>query len=223
MNSTNVVAGFRASFPKIKHGIVVGVCRGVLDGTGCGTEVMIRDIIISTALMQYDFVRQYDNKVVKRDTLQDNLNRPNAKIRAFLAKHSGLRGRKQLRKIISCYWEDLCGREDVKHYLHPGAQNDKLYDPAYRRKHYNPDACRICASCQGPDDDVCDEALESSCADLGYQDDMTIPRARVEKAKGVTTNRRPPTDEELQETRGTLHPLQHDCIWRFSHEIKTPS
>ncbi|KAL6898350.1 hypothetical protein GGI43DRAFT_408965 [Trichoderma evansii] len=199
VNSANVAAGFRASFPKIKLGMVVGICGGVPGGAGCEKEVLLGDVIISTALIQYDFGRQYDNKIVRRDTLQDNLNRPTAEIRAFLAKHSGLRGRKKLREKTSSYLEDLCEREDFENTWYPGAKNDKLYHPSYLHKHHNPEVCSVCASCQGPYDDVCDEALKSSCADLGCQDSMTISRGRVDKVKRVLISRNKPIGEGLRE------------------------
>jgi hypothetical protein len=89
VNSANVAAGFRASFPKIKLGIVVGICGGVPGKVNGEEELLLGDVIISTALIQHDFGRQYDNKVMRRDTPQDNLSRPNLAIRSYLSKCSG--------------------------------------------------------------------------------------------------------------------------------------
>lgn len=197
VNSASVAAGFRASFPGIKLGIVVGICGGVPLGTDDEKEVLLGDVIISTALVQFDFGRQYANKAVKRDTLQDNLGRPNAEIRAFLAKLSGSRGRKTLRDKTSSHLEELCEKEGFQKSSYPGADNDRLYSPAYRHKHQDPDACDICANCEGPYDDVCEAALESSCEELFCQGGELVFRARVEKASGPDT----PTNEELKEAR----------------------
>jgi Phosphorylase superfamily len=93
--SAGVSASFRSSFPGIKQGLLVGICGGLPTGTG-EEEIVLGDVIISTGLVQFDFGRQYSDKVVRKDTLQDNLGRPNHEVRAFLAKISGLRARKQL-------------------------------------------------------------------------------------------------------------------------------
>ncbi|UKZ85203.1 uncharacterized protein TrAFT101_001071 [Trichoderma asperellum] len=221
VNSANAAAGVCASFPNIKLGIVVGVCGGVPDGAGCEKEVLLGDVIISNAVIQYDFGRQNDNRSVRRDTLQHNLGRPNPEIRAFLKKLDGLRGRRMLKEKTSSYLEDLCARDDFKESSYPGAENDILHHPTYRHKHRNPDVCSVCASCEGLYDDVCDEALESSCADLGCQDSMAISRARVEKAKGATTSRGTPTDEELREAQkpfihfGTV--VSGDLVMKSGH------
>ncbi|KAL7950105.1 hypothetical protein V8C42DRAFT_309501 [Trichoderma barbatum] len=180
VNSASVAAGFRASFPAIKLGIVVGICGGVPLGTDDEKEVILGDVIVSTALVQFDFGRQYTNKAVRRDTLQDNLGRPNAEIRAFLAKLSGSRGRKTLRGRTSFHLGELCEKDGFQKFSYP-TENDKLYKPTYRHKHQDPDACHICANCKSPDDDVCDAALEASCEELSCQDSELMSRARVAK------------------------------------------
>ncbi|KAL7958815.1 hypothetical protein V8C34DRAFT_281795 [Trichoderma compactum] len=183
VNSASVAAGFRASFPGIRLGLVVGICGGVPDGTDDEKEVLLGDVIISTALVQFDFGRQYANKAVRRDTLQDNLGRPNAEIRAFLTKLSGSRGRKTLRDKTSTYLEELCDKDDFKQSSYP-AEEDKLYLSTYRHKHQD-GSCPICSKCNGPEDDVCEAAVESTCEELHCQDSELVCRARVDKARGV--------------------------------------
>ena len=95
-SSASVAASFHTSFPGIKLGLVVGICGGVPFGFDEESEILLGDVIISTGLIQFDFGRQYSNRVVKKDTLQDNHGRPSAEIRAFLAKLSSLRSRKRL-------------------------------------------------------------------------------------------------------------------------------
>lgn len=204
VNSAGVAAGFRTSFPGIKLGIVVGICGGVPLGTDDEKEVLLGDVIISTALIQVDFGRQYPNKAVRRDTLQDNLGRPNAEIRAFQAKLSGSRGRRILRDKTSRYLEELCEKDGFESSAYPGADSDKLYEPAYRHKHQDPNVCSICANCQGPDDDVCSTALKSSCEELSCLESKLVHRVRVEKAKGYSPNGHTPADAELREVQKPL-------------------
>ncbi|PTB70806.1 purine and uridine phosphorylase [Trichoderma citrinoviride] len=191
VSSANVAAGFRASFPDIELGIVVGICGGVPLGRDDEKEVLLGDVVISTALVQFDLGRQYVNKAVRKDTLQDNLGRPNLEIRAFLAKLSGSRGRTMLRGKTSFYLEELCEKDGFHKSSYPGADNDKLYRPTYRHKHQDPDASCICANCHGPHDDVCAAALEASCEELGCHDSELVNRARIETVKLATQDRYP--------------------------------
>ncbi|KAK1246374.1 hypothetical protein MKX08_000176 [Trichoderma sp. CBMAI-0020] len=188
VNSASVAAGFRASFPGIKLGIVVGICGGVPLGTDDEKEILLGDIIISTALVQFDFGRQYANKAIRRDTLQDNLGRPNTEIRAFLTKLSGLRGRKILKEKAFFYLQELFQVEGFQKSLYPGADKDRLYQSTYLHKHQDPDACDICANCHGPYGDVCNAALEASCEELSCQDSELVSRVRIDKARGISPN-----------------------------------
>ncbi|EHK22152.1 uncharacterized protein TRIVIDRAFT_28197 [Trichoderma virens Gv29-8] len=203
VNSANVAAGFRASFPGIKLGLVVGICGGVPVGRDDEKEVLLGDVIISTALVQFDFGRQYANKVVRKDTLQDNLGRPNAEIRAFLAKLSGLRSRKMLRDKTSFHLEQLCKQEGFQESSYP-AEKDKLYRSGYRHKHQD-GSCSICANCIGPDDDVCDAALEASCDELRCQDSELVPRTRVDKTRCLGNCRYTSTAEMREARKPVVH------------------
>ncbi|PTB80571.1 purine and uridine phosphorylase [Trichoderma longibrachiatum ATCC 18648] len=183
VNSASVAAGFRVSFPGITLGIVVGICGGVPLGRDDEKEVLLGDVVISTALVQIDLGRQHTDKFVRKDTLQDNLGRPNPEIRAFLAKLSGSRGRTVLRAKTSLYLEELCEKDGFQKSSYPGAENDKLYRATYRHKHQDSDAPCICANCRGPGDDVCAVALEAPCEELGCHESELVHRARVEKAR----------------------------------------
>jgi nucleoside phosphorylase len=199
VNSASVAAGFRASFPDIKLGIVVGICGGVPFGRDEEKDVLLGDVVISTALVQFDLGRQYTNKFVRKDTLQDNLGRPTSDIRSFLAKLSGSKGRTTLRDKTSLYLEELCEKDGFHKSSYPGADNDKLFRPTYRHKHQDPKAPCICANCHSPDDDVCDVALEASCEELGCHDDELVFRERIDKAKLVTHERYPFHETRLHE------------------------
>ncbi|KAK4081665.1 uncharacterized protein Triagg1_2406 [Trichoderma aggressivum f. europaeum] len=203
VNSASVAAGFRASFPGIRLGLVVGICGGVPVGTDDEKEVLLGDVIISTALVQFDFGRQYANKAVRRDTLQDNLGRPNAEIRAFLTKLSGSRGRKTLRDKTSLHLEELCDKDGFKQSSYP-TEDDKLYLSTYRHKHQD-GSCAICANGNGPDDDVCEAALESTCEELDCQDSELVRRARVDKARGVGDFRYTSAAEMLEARKPVIH------------------
>jgi hypothetical protein len=76
-HSATVAASFRSSFEGVELGLVARICGGVPGGAGNGKEILLGDVIISTVLVQYDFRRQFSDQVLRKDTLQDNLGRPN--------------------------------------------------------------------------------------------------------------------------------------------------
>jgi len=203
-SSASVAAGFRTSFSGIKLVIVVGICGGVPFGTDDEREILLGDVIISKGLIQFDLGRQYPNRAVRKDTLQDNLGRPSTEIRALLEKLSSLRNRKRLRDKISSYLAELCRKDGFQMSSYPGADSDKLYQPAYRHKHRDPNVCSTCTNCQGWDDEVCNIAMESFCEEVLCEDSQLIPRARVEMAKGIGSNGHTLTIEELHEAQKPL-------------------
>jgi nucleoside phosphorylase len=182
-SAAGVAASFRSSFPHIKLGLVVGICGGVPIAINTKEEIILGDVIVSTGLVQFDFGRQYLDKVVRKDTLQDNLGRPNNEIRAFLAKMAGLQGQKQLKKDTFTYLAAILAQEDFENSKYPGLGEDKLYKANYRHMHQDRTTCSICALCTDTVDPTCDVALESSCVDLKCDDNQQVNRDRVQKSK----------------------------------------
>jgi nucleoside phosphorylase len=185
-HSASVAASFRSSFEGVKLGLVVGICGGVPRAEH-GEEILLGDVIISTGLVQYDFGRQFSDQFIRKDTLQDNLGRPNMEIRGFLAKLGGLRGRTRLRNNTSTHLADLCMKEGFEGSRYPGPEEDKLYQATYRHKHQDRADCGICAQCEGKNDAVCGVALESSCAELKCDDNQQVMRNRLKQARSCTT------------------------------------
>jgi len=61
--------------------LVIGVCSGVPYRIDDMEEVLVGDIIISSAAIEYDFGRQLPDQFIRKATLQDILGRPNTEIR----------------------------------------------------------------------------------------------------------------------------------------------
>ena len=118
-----------------------------------------------------------------KDTLKDNLGRPNSEIRAFLKKMAGFRSRQLLANRTSAFIDELCNKEGLEELKYPGADEDKLYEPTYRHKHQSLTSCTICAEYKCNKDEVRKDALKSSCSVLGCSDDKQVPRNRLRNAK----------------------------------------
>ncbi|RYP67309.1 hypothetical protein DL771_007327 [Monosporascus sp. 5C6A] len=129
-NAAAVAVNCRTSFPNIKLAVVVGIC-GVAPFGPDGDEIVLGDIIISDGVIQYDLGRQLPDCFVRKDTLLDSLGRPNAEIRALLAKLKGVRGRKMLRDKIADYLDAL-GSESELAAQYPGIAHDRLFEATYR-------------------------------------------------------------------------------------------
>ena len=175
-----VASNIRSSFERIKVGLVVGICGGV-PKTFDGIEILLGDVIISTSVIQIDFGRQYPNKFVRKDAVEDTLGRANHEIRAVLGKASGYLVRRRLKEKTSVFSAQICTKDGFHKAGYPRPEKDKLYQSSYRHKHQRPDSCIIC---QGEDDKVCETALKSSCAELGCDDGFLVGRERLQKAKG---------------------------------------
>jgi hypothetical protein len=175
--SASVAASFRMNFPNIRISLVVGICGGVPQPEG-HHEIFLGDVIISTGLIQFDFGRQYSNKVIPKDTLQDSLGKHNKEIGAFLNKIQGWRACRQLRQYMAEHITEICNTEGFEGSTCPGPEEDKLYQAGYRHKHQDPTICTICAQCTRAEDAVCDAALNSSCTQLWCNNGQLVTRER---------------------------------------------
>ncbi|CZR68592.1 uncharacterized protein PAC_18491 [Phialocephala subalpina] len=183
-SAASVASSFRSSFERIKLALVVGICGGVPSLVN-GEEILLGDVIISTGIIQYDFGRQLPDRFVRKDTLEDNLGRPNTEIRAFLSKLGGLRSRKRLGQNTFSFLQELCKEADFEKAQYPGPIEDRLYQRSYRHKHHDLPSCTICTKCEKKEDNVCETALGSSCSDLKCQDDKLVQRQRLHRSSGA--------------------------------------
>ncbi|KAF4494054.1 Kinesin light chain [Fusarium agapanthi] len=145
VNAATVAANCGKSFPNIKLALVVGVC-GLVPFSLTKDEIILGDVIISNGVIQYDFGRQFPERLVRKDTLLDVPGRPNLEIRGVLAKLEGLRHRRQLSAKIESFM-DVLRRDPELHAEYPGSTEDKLFKATYRHA----DNQRSCeqAGCKG--------------------------------------------------------------------------
>ena len=203
-NSAAVASSIRTSFEGIKVGIVVGICGGAAR-TADGTEILLGDVVIGETVIQVDFGRRYPNKFIRKDVLEDNLGRANPEIRSFVKKLSSWGSHTRLKDRTAFYSAELCRKDGFHKSGHPGIETDTLYPANYRHKHQVPHCCSVCDRCQNQDDEVCESALKSSCAELGCDERRLIRRSRVQKVKGLNPDGSATMDiAEVQEARKPL-------------------
>lgn len=174
----SVAKDLKLSFTKIKHLLVVGICGGV-PYTPTGAEILLGDVIISDALIKYDCGKQFHHKYTERDAKC----KPNSEMLGVLSKLGGNSSYKRLDKITTGYIEELLNKEDFLNARYPGAHEDKLYQPDYLHKHHDKSSRCECTKDKREEDLICDDAINSSCADLPCDEKFLQPRNRLEKIK----------------------------------------
>jgi nucleoside phosphorylase len=162
-SAANVAANLRSSFHRVRLCLVVGICGGVPsykrpDADHAAEEILLGDVIISNGIVQYDFARQFSDKVVRKDNPDDNLSRPPPEIRSFLSMIGGL-SRQRLRENTHFHLAEICNKRGFEKLKYPGANEDKLYESAH---------CDVCAECEN-------EELEPSCK---CDDKRPVPHSR---------------------------------------------
>ncbi|KAI9652637.1 MAG: hypothetical protein M1829_001488 [Trizodia sp. TS-e1964] len=190
-NAARVASSFRSSFEGIKLALVVGICGGVPHGTDDEKEILLGDVIISDEIIEYDRGRQLPDKFARKDTLKDNLGRPNTEIRSLLSKLKGYRGRMRLEDNASHYLTDLCQNLGPEKARYPGVDADRLFKPTYRHKHHDVPTCLLCAKYEKKEDEVCQAALDSLCLELKCDEKKLVPRHRLSNAKETTVAEKP--------------------------------
>ena len=161
LNAATVASDMWYSFRNIKIALVVGVAGGAPQ-TSDGTDVHLGDVIISTAVIQYDFGRQYPDGFRRKNELESTLGRASTEIANFVAYLQGNRVTKRLTAKIDSYNQDA-----PRTSAYPGAEHDYLFPSEYRHKHRDPGVCEICGNCEEWYDPVRERAEKAGCDELG--------------------------------------------------------
>ncbi|KAM0449587.1 hypothetical protein ACHAO4_007610, partial [Trichoderma viride] len=187
-NAASAAANMRSSYGGLKLVILAGICGGVpYNGD---FEMFLGDVVISSSVIQYDFGRHYPSGFMRKNTCEDNVRKHDKNIGNLLTKLGTNNSRDKLHERNAHFLKQL-QENAVKHrekYTYPGTDKDKLFESSYRHMHRKLATC-ICSNCHGRKDPVCDEALTSSCNDLGC-DEEYLERSRnnqeQDEAQGPT-------------------------------------
>ena len=152
LNAATVASDMRYSFRNVKLGLVVGVAGGAPQ-TPDGLNILLGDVVISTALIQYDFGRQYSDSFKRKSDVESTLGRASTEVAQFVAKLEGRRVTKRLREHTTQYHDDVAS---ALKYLYPGRDKDFLFASDYRHKSRDAQECETCGNCKHWYDLVCD-------------------------------------------------------------------
>lgn len=172
LNAATVASDMRHSFKNIKLGLVVGVAGGA-PRTPNGSDILLGDVVISTAVIQYDFGRQYPDSFKRKRGVESTLGRASAEVANFLAFLEGDRVTNRMTAKMNRYNRNAVF---TSKFAHPGIDHDHLYPSEYRHKHHDPQMCLTCRDCYRWNDPVCAVAESAGCEELGCDNTMVIYR-----------------------------------------------
>jgi nucleoside phosphorylase len=176
--AAGAASSFRSSYSSLKLAFLVGICGGV-PNIG-GDEALLGDVVISKSVIQHDFGRQYPDRFVPKDTLEDSPGRPNKDIRSLIASLETELGRERVQHKAAGYLKDLQStavrKRRRRNYGYPGPANDQLFSAKYRHMHRDPQTCRVCG---GETEGVCEIAAKENCVELGCEVNQLVPRKRL--------------------------------------------
>jgi nucleoside phosphorylase len=176
VNASVVAASLRSSFIGIKLALIVGICGAAPYGTDIKNNIYLGDVIMSTALIQYDFGRQYPKVFEKKDTLEDGLGRPSQMIRSTLAKLTTYHYRQKLQDNITAYLR--VAQQKMPEVKHPGSETDRLFEPSYLHKHHESATDGACDKCNSDSGQICPAALKMNCHELKCEEARLVIRDR---------------------------------------------
>lgn len=180
INAAAATSSLRSSYNNLKLAFLVGICGGV--PRIADYDVFLGDVVVSKAIIQYDFGRQYPGYFAVKNTVEDSLGRANKDIRGMLAVFETDFMKERLQDNSAKYLKKLQGAEKKKSrrrpakykYSYPGIAEDRLFLPNYIHRH--PQSCDICGK-TNDSGTTCESAAKMSCADLGCD---TTQLARTE-------------------------------------------
>ncbi|UKZ68423.1 uncharacterized protein TrAtP1_009459 [Trichoderma atroviride] len=193
-NAAAAAASFRSSYTHVELALLVGVCGGVPRVGGYEEdEILLGDVVISRAVVQYDFGRKYPEKFIRKNTFEDNLGKATKNIQSLLKNFETDRGLSLLQSQTAQFLMQLqnkrTGRKNrlLNKYRYPGTAKDRLFRSDYRHMHrgFHGHCCNICDDSSG---DVCEDALNATCEELGCEEHYFVERERLQEKQELERN-----------------------------------
>lgn len=173
-SAASVASSLQVSYTEVQLALIVGICGGA-PNPSTDQDIFLGDVIISNALVEYDFGRQYPGGFKRKS---DALRRPNREIRTLLAALSTSRARVKFQDRMLHHLHKI--QQQGTSWQHPGSA-DVVFEASYHHKHYDCTAGCCCLDSELTVD-ICEEALEKNCDNLGC-DENRISRRRDKTGK----------------------------------------
>lgn len=202
-NATSAAHSLRLSYSGLRFVFLVGICGGV-PRVGA-EEILLGDVVISKTIVQYDFGRRYPDEFLRKDTVEDNVSKPNKEVRNLLVTLETDRGMELLYRRTTRFLKELQEiaakqRKSRGKYNYPGTAEDKLFESHYT--HGIPRTCE-CIGYGRTSGCVCNESFNLSCEEVGCDKRHLVPRERLEMKRQLE----PDNIDEAQEPAIYVGPI----------------
>ncbi|RDH27541.1 hypothetical protein BDQ94DRAFT_175542 [Aspergillus welwitschiae] len=168
-NAASVAACLKISYTRLQVALVVGICGGA-PYSPTKEEIFLGDVIISDAVIEYDFGRPYRGGFMRKTGVKDTLGRPNREIQSLLAGLQPQQSRRVFRAKMLQHLRVIQAAQP--RWRQPSSADDVLYEASYEHKHYGSGSPHLCSCLDHTSDEVCQEALDASCILLGCAQDQ---------------------------------------------------
>ena len=198
-NAATAATFLLSSYTNVRLALVVGICGGVpvLDPDDERDEVLLGDVVISNAVVQYDFRRNSTSEPTRTHNmrLEDVFNKAGKDIAALLKSLSTYHGKARIRDKTARHLKELQnaratavkrdGETLSKTYQYPGTSNDRLFKSSHLHRHRS-SLPRAEPRCGCTDKSSCDQALRFFCENLGC---LNSPASLVQPRKRLNFKR----------------------------------
>lgn len=184
VSAASAASSLKFSYSGIKLALVVGICGGVPLLPLSNTPIYLGDVILSDAVIRYDYGSQYPDEFERKKRVTSTLGRPGREMRTFFTQLRTSMIYSDFQDDISQHLEELQRAEPKWQY--PGTAHDVLFEGSYCHKHHQQVGECLCFDSRNPGR-ICDEARESDCASLKCDEgricrqrpDTSIPKASI--------------------------------------------
>lgn len=128
----------------------------------------LNDVVISQALIQYTFEKQYPSGFERKTDVLDTLSATSEKILALLAKTGTRQHMLDMQNNTATFLRTI--QQETSTTRHPGIENDIFYYWSYTYRHRPSIPCDQCRK----GDAICKGAIGMGCEDLGCESVMQV-------------------------------------------------
>lgn len=183
VNAATAAAALLSSYTNIRLALIVGICGGVPSPPNLKEEILLGDVVISDAVVQFDFGRRYpDGNFHIKSNIKERLGKADNNVKSLLKIFGTQQGKDLLecgafKNLKTLQKNELVAAKrngrDGNIYSYPGITKDKRYKPLHVHRHRKDTACGC------TDRHACQTAREESCESLGCEDsELLVTRTR---------------------------------------------
>lgn len=164
ITAASAAASLRTSYCSLRLALFVGICSGVPQVPNGDDEILLGDVVVSSAVVQYDLSEHKSDKFVHKDTVGNSLGKPNKDIRNLLITLNTELNLERLQKKTIHFLKQLQERKGSR-YRYPGITEDGLFEANYHHEHRVSLAC-ACSERHEKSGFVCEGAIHCFCGHL---------------------------------------------------------